>query len=242
MTAEKEGQNELKSGLHSLPFDRGPEFLFDQGGNSETTHSNSAVRSNPDHSRTTTGSQCKRERNANLPSSKQGNQHFGDTLTSNNDEESIPIGFMNVQSLPQKHSGKKNFDVSHMIKNYNFSHLCLVETNINWNKPDDEDRVSSKKQAGGTMSITAGKTVGHIAPKGKGKDLSVVTFYRSCKPSGPGSVYTHHATHYDTQGTEGCPRVEILKDLKKEIKKWRDAGDQVVLMCDINNYIYTGNI
>eukprot|EP00957_Ditylum_brightwellii_P106161 8098491-Ditylum_brightwellii.AAC.1 len=108
--------------------------------------------------------------------------HFGDVLTPNNHKESILIGFMNIQSFPQKRTGKKNFNLSHTINDYGFSHLGLAETNVNWSQLNDEDRIpqrfrrhfdsrqaafsgahnkhdktSGRRQARGTISITAGK-------------------------------------------------------------------------------------
>eukprot|EP00957_Ditylum_brightwellii_P166981 12711920-Ditylum_brightwellii.AAC.1 len=111
------------------------------------------------------------------------------------------------------------------------------------------------------MSITTGKMVGHIAPKGKGKGSTglgryswmafrgkdnitfrVVTFYKPCSPSGPGLVYTQHTNHFDSIGRDGYPRAELLKGLKEEIKKWGETGDQIVMMGDINKYIHLDSI
>eukprot|EP00957_Ditylum_brightwellii_P152119 11582105-Ditylum_brightwellii.AAC.1 len=67
--------------------------------------------------------------------------------------------------------------------------------------------------------------------QGKGRvALRIVTLYRLCRPTGPGLAYTQHQVQFDEIGRVECPRKALLDDLKEEMEKWREAGDQVIFM------------
>eukprot|EP00957_Ditylum_brightwellii_P211960 15366810-Ditylum_brightwellii.AAC.1 len=123
------------------------------------------------------------------------------------------------------------------------------------------DNISGLHQVGGTASFTAGEFVGRLAGKGgadktglgrytwqrfNGKGgiiLRIVTFYRPCRPTnGAGSVYSQQLAHFHKLGSYVCPRNAILVDLREDIEKWKQDGEQVILMGDLNEYVGENNV
>lgn len=76
-----------------------------------------------------------------------------------------------------------------------------------------------------------------------GTTICLVTCYRPVPP-GPGSssVYAQHLTYFSDTGRSACPRQAFLDDLRSEICKWKEEGDQVLVMGDINDPINSHKI
>jgi hypothetical protein len=149
-----------------LPFDRGP-FPFDGG---------------------------KKRKGKHKPLNSKEKLHHGDVLRASKELDVLLVAFLNIQTLPEKRWGMKNFDLSNLIREYNFGHIGLVEPNQNWYLLQEEDRLresfcghfnrgqftftsahnihdktSGKYQIGGTVSITTGNLIGRLDGPG-GRD------------------------------------------------------------------------
>ena len=72
--------------------------------------------------------------------------------------------------------------------------------------------------------------------------IRISTFYRPVPKSqgvGPGYVYSHHLTLFNTKNRGICPRQGFMQDIKEEIEKWKADRDHTLLMGDFNEYIPT---
>ena len=117
---------------------------------------------------------------------------FGDPLKPNRHPHELLIGFSNVQALPAKRSGKKNFDLTGFLDDFRFDHFGVADTGRCWSKLDSEDRIpnrfrghfpsrstkytvannrtdptASAFQHGGTLSMTMDKMVGYAIEAGR---------------------------------------------------------------------------
>ena len=119
-----------------------------------------------------------------------------------------------------------------------------------------KDITSSTFQPGG-VSITSIDTITHrcigngVDESGlgrwawqlfRGKDeitIRTIVAYRPCKPSvaGPSTAYNQQRRYFDAINRDICPREAIKQDLGMEIEKWREEGNQIVLMMDVNEPI-----
>ena len=55
-------------------------------------------------------------------------------------------------------------------------------------------------------------------------------------------VYNQHRRHFESKGIQGCARELFRRHLLTELKKWRKAGDRIILAMDTNDDIDTGKI
>ena len=118
------------------------------------------------------------------------------------------------------------------------------------------DATGNRRQWGGTAIITLGRITQYVRganvdPSGlgrwvwarfQGKDgvvLRVISIYRPCysEASKVLSVYSQHKTYFNLTNDSRDPRAALLEDLGKEILKWKDSGDQILLCGDLNENI-----
>ena len=69
--------------------------------------------------------------------------------------------------------------------------------------------------------------------------LRVICAYRPCKQAtpGPSTTYSQHQRHFDENNDDRCPRAAFMEDLIIQLRTWRNAGDQLILMIDCNEDI-----
>ena len=69
--------------------------------------------------------------------------------------------------------------------------------------------------------------------------LRVIAAYRPCKPSsaGPTTAYSQQLRYFDATKVDRCPRTAILEDLGEQLQTWRQQGDQIVLLMDVNEEV-----
>jgi hypothetical protein len=69
--------------------------------------------------------------------------------------------------------------------------------------------------------------------------LRIVSAYRPCKPhkAGPNTTFSQHLRYFDRHKDNRCPRQAILEDLGRELTKWRNEGNQIILMMDCNENV-----
>ena len=124
------------------------------------------------------------------------------------------------------------------------------KTTIGYNAMDS---TNSTFQPGGTMVLSINKPAHRVVETGrdetglgrwvwqkmKGKRnmmLRIISAYRPCIPStaGPTTTYSQQQRYMDITKDEREPRQAFLEDLGKAIDKWREDGDQIILMADMN--------
>ncbi len=135
--------------------------------------------------------------------------------------------------------------------------LCSVITH---NKTELYD-VFGKHQPGGTGLVCRHKFLQYaktpsINPRGLGRWCSwpfscnpkhvtrIVIAYRPCtrKTKGLKTVYQQHLRYIQSKGSQKDP-VELFDlDLSKQIKEWRDTGDRIVLVMDLNGHPLHNNL
>ncbi|EJK52704.1 hypothetical protein THAOC_27993, partial [Thalassiosira oceanica] len=87
--------------------------------------------------------------------------------------------------------------------------------------------------------------------KGEGKNVRVITAYRPVKSSRVrrrgadltdrlGTVWEQHVRHFGD--TDVDPRKRFDEDLLTELSRWKDEGDEIILMMDANQHIYDGKL
>lgn len=122
---------------------------------------------------------------------------------------------------------------------------------IAFNKHDVD---STRTQPGGTILLTINKAVyramqREIDPKGLGRWAStlyrgkqniktrIVTAYRPVKSGQVGSstTYRQQQRAYNKHNKEDDPRDAFLQDLGNQIQRWKNAGEQVILLMDAND-------
>ena len=113
------------------------------------------------------------------------------------------------------------------------------------------DRFAKRAQRGGSAQITQGRLSHRVLetgrdPKGLGRwvwqrlrgkhntTTRIVSAYRPCMNTGSQSVYQQQLRALTADGITTCPRSQFWIDLAVEIEKWKDAGDQLVIMGDWN--------
>ena len=116
-----------------------------------------------------------------------------------------------------------------------------------------KDSTNSTFQPGGTMITSIGKPAHRIDETGndetglgrwtwqkmKGKRnirLRIISAYRPCIPStaGPTTAYSQQQRYLNIINDKRDPRQAFLEDLGKNIEKWHNDGDQIILMADLN--------
>jgi hypothetical protein len=62
----------------------------------------------------------------------------------------------------------------------------------------------------------------------------LVTAYRPCKGGEIGSVYSQHQRYFRAKGEFTCPRKLFITHFSKQLKKWHDAGERIIVHLDAN--------
>lgn len=123
------------------------------------------------------------------------------------------------------------------------------------------DSASTAFQPGGSITHAINKAAHRVIEAGRdptnlgrwswlrfqGKNnikLRVITAYRPCKPSsaGPSTAYSQQERYFDIKERNICPREAILRDLAEAILKYKEEGDQIVLMMDCNEDVEGENM
>ncbi len=65
--------------------------------------------------------------------------------------------------------------------------------------------------------------------------LRVITVYRPVKSNGLETVYQQQRDYFLGKDVDTCPREQFFLDLGRELRKWFDMGDQLVVMGDFND-------
>jgi len=61
-----------------------------------------------------------------------------------------------------------------------------------------------------------------------------MSIYQPCPLNGPMSTYQQQVRFWSSKNLDCCPRLKLLEDLKAEIHNWQEAGEQVILLADMN--------
>jgi len=80
---------------------------------------------------------------------------------------------------------------------------------------------------------------------GGGKTTRVVSIYQPCQPSKTSrgdTVWDQHRRYFEARGEVRNPRTMFLSDLISLLRRWKAAGDEILLLGDFNENVYTGNI
>ena len=71
----------------------------------------------------------------------------------------------------------------------------------------------------------------------------VVSVYQPCKNErDAGSVYRQHKRWLQENNDDRCPRLAFRQDFKKELRKWIQMGDQIVVSGDVNESVFHPSI
>ena len=75
-----------------------------------------------------------------------------------------------------------------------------------------------------------------------GVSLRYIAAYRPVlNKDGPLSVWSQQRTYFQQHNEDQCPRDLFTIDLCKEIEKWLESGDQLILGVDANEDVHTVN-
>ena len=138
------------------------------------------------------------------------------------------------------------------------AHGCLNEwfrtenalrTEVGYNEHENFGRY----QQGGTFMLAFGAIASRMMEKGtdetglgrwtwmrftgrEGHSTRIVAAYQPCRTSRHrlGTVYSQHLRYFESRGDFTCPREAFVRDLEKELCRWRQQGDRIVLMMDGN--------
>jgi hypothetical protein len=80
---------------------------------------------------------------------------------------------------------------------------------------------------------------------GGGKTTRIVSVYQPCQPSKMSrgdTVWEQHRRYFESRGEVRNPRVMFLTDLMSLLRRWKVAGEEILLLGDFNEDVYTGNI
>jgi len=126
---------------------------------------------------------------------------------------------------------------------------------------NNKDSTNSTFQPGGTMITSIGKPAHRIEETGKDETglgrwtwqkmkgkrnimLRIISAYRPCVPStaGPTTAYSQQQRYLNIVQDTREPRQAFLDDLGKNIEKWHNEGDQIILMADLNTDVTSKEI
>ena len=108
---------------------------------------------------------------------------------------------------------------------------CLLMVNGNWTTTIQRDSITDPTGLGRWTGMTLSGT--------KGKAVSIISAYRSCKgsiqTSGIGTTFHREYTYFRDTGTKAPqPRQSFLHDLESTISKLQLRGHAIILMFDAN--------
>ena len=71
--------------------------------------------------------------------------------------------------------------------------------------------------------------------------LRVIVAYRPCIPSlgGENTAYNQQLRYLDYTKQQRCPRKAMLEDLIKDLQAWTAEGDQVILLGNFNEDVWS---
>jgi endonuclease/exonuclease/phosphatase family metal-dependent hydrolase len=88
-----------------------------------------------------------------------------------------------------------------------------------------------------------GRWTWHRLQGKQGRTLRVVTAYRPVlNREGLKSVWSQQRTYWLEKGVDCCPRRRFGEDLITAVKEWIEAGDQVILLMDVNEDVREGSL
>jgi hypothetical protein len=70
----------------------------------------------------------------------------------------------------------------------------------------------------------------------------IITAYRPCKSSGPGTVNQQHQRYYHRKHRDVTPRQALLNDLFVDVQGWLHDGDHLVITMDANDDVRKGPV
>jgi hypothetical protein len=125
-----------------------------------------------------------------------------------------------------------------------------------------EDKHAGWVQEKGTGAICFGKCTGYIKKVGQDKtglgrwswillggangfNTRIISAYNPCKNKNvnSGTTYQQQRHYFITKPKDlTCPLILFRRDLVKQLQKWREAGDKIILFMDHNKHIIEGNL
>jgi hypothetical protein len=79
--------------------------------------------------------------------------------------------------------------------------------------------------------------------QGRGSvSLKVIAAYRPCLSDGAMGTYSQHVNYLYDKNDDRCPRLAFLEDISREIERWNEAGEQVIVMLDANEDVQDGGV
>ena len=122
------------------------------------------------------------------------------------------------------------------------------------------DEKIRRDQWGGTCLVAAGRLSSFVTEVGAdtsglgrwswvyagggGKFTRLIVAYQPCDPRSRrvrgDSVWAQHARYFEARGEVRNPRVMFHADLISLLRRWKAAGDEILLMGDFNENVYTG--
>ena len=114
-----------------------------------------------------------------------------------------------------------------------------------------------KQQSGGTLTMCHGHACARVMDCGRdnsilgrwswlrlrgsnGRTLRFVTVYRPVLSHGATSAYQQHRSVLLEQGIDECPRKKLMEDLRRDLEKWIEEGDQLLVAGDFNEDVRSG--
>ena len=67
--------------------------------------------------------------------------------------------------------------------------------------------------------------------------LRVFTVYRLCATKGSTSCYVQHLRHFVKAATDRDPREALMVDLREDVTKGIEAGDNIIIMENFNESV-----
>ena len=80
---------------------------------------------------------------------------------------------------------------------------------------------------------------------GGGKTTLVITAYQPVRPNKNtcgGTVWDQHVWYFEARGEIRNPRAMFQSDLLSHLRMWKETGDEILLLGDFNEDVYTGQL
>jgi hypothetical protein len=77
---------------------------------------------------------------------------------------------------------------------------------------------------------------------GGGKTMKVLVAYRPCQPyrnTGSKTIWDQHLQYFEARGNTKSPILNFHDDLVGLLTKWKNAGDEIVIMGNFNEDVYS---
>jgi hypothetical protein len=100
--------------------------------------------------------------------------------------------------------------------------------------------LTSRIQMFGNNKSGLGRWTWQMLRGKQGRQVRVVTAYCPVKnETGIGSTWNQHQYYANCNNIQGNPHERWIKDLTSKILSWREAGDSIILMVDLNDDVNT---